>query len=346
MVIIVKGPISAIHYGDSPIRQGAGVIDVAQAIKIYNQFHVLPAKLSLNDTRHFEKDQVITVYNQNAEKEATFQIAHVPSLTVTGYTLSDNMTNYTPREPIGLYGQNHSAANVTFNATRLVIPAGQSLQVRVHIQPPQTFSLESHALYGGYISITDEASPQQHKATIPYFGMVGNMHDLPILDRSSNPSPAAQYTFPSIGLANGRDILKPNDVGHFHIQHRANASAIGGPFILARLLTGTKILQFQVISEKNDQVIGDVPIDETRYYMMRNTLFPTEYSKAYYTWQWQGNYVPANVTLTGSNQGYEPAMLTSGTYRLKLRGLRVNGNMDSKLDWDEWTSPKLLLKIE
>lgn len=346
MVIIVKGPISAIHYGDSPIRQGAGVIDVAQAIKNYNQFHVLPAKLSLNDTRHFEKDQIITVYNQNAEKDATFQIAHVPSLTVTGYTLSDNMTNFTPREPIGLYGQDHSAANVTFNATRLVIPAGQSLQVRVHIQPPQTFSLESHALYGGYISITDEASPQQHKATIPYFGMVGNMHDLPILDRSSNPSPAAQYTFPSIGLANGLDILKPNDVGHFHIQHRTNASAIGGPFILARLLTGTKILQFQVISENDGQVIGDVPIDETRYYMMRNTLFPTEYSKAYYTWQWQGNYVPANVTLTGSNQAYEPAMLTSGTYRLKLRGLRVNGNMDSKLDWDEWTSPKLLLKIE
>jgi hypothetical protein len=124
MVIIVNQPISAVHYEDSPIRQGAGVVDVVQAIGGIEQFHVTPAKLSLNDTANFEKENYITIYNDNTEKDLTVYISHLPSLTATGYSLT-NQSNFTPVEPVGLYAHNDSAASVKFSNSKLVVPKGK-----------------------------------------------------------------------------------------------------------------------------------------------------------------------------------------------------------------------------
>ncbi|KAI8091745.1 peptidase S8/S53 domain-containing protein [Thamnidium elegans] len=334
----VTGPISDIHYGDSPIRQGAGVIDVTRSIAAYNNLMVLPAKLSFNDTSHFNKQQHITIYNQ-AKTETTFEISHSPSLTVTGYSLT-NTTNKTPLEPIGLFGQNDSVATMDFSCDKLVVPAGESAQVRVRIQPPPIFEKDSNAMYGGYIGIRSN----EYQATVPYFGMIGNMHDLPILDKSSNPSPAAPYTFPAIGYANSSGTLNSNETGHFHIQHK-ESKVVGAPYVLVRILTGTRLLMIQVLN-KRGKIVGDVPIDESRTYMMRNTLLPSDYSTSFYSWNWNGDYVPKDVTLSGTNKGFTPKLFKSGEYRLKVKGLRVNGNPANNKDWDEWISPRLKLVIE
>ncbi|KAG2202783.1 hypothetical protein INT47_004807 [Mucor saturninus] len=336
----VKEPISAIHYGDSPIRQGAGVVDVSQAIGGYERFHVSPAKLSFNDTAHFIKEHVLTVYNHDTENEVTFRLSHSASLTATGYSMN-NKTDLTPTEPVSLYGGDEdSVASVQFSLTKLVVPAGQSVQVRVRIQPPTRFTSDSHAMYGGYLRIHDDE--KNHEATVPYIGMKGNMLDLPILDRSTKPSMAAPYTFPAIGFTNGTGTLEPQETGHFHIRTDL-ASNFQGPYVLVRLLTGTSILQIQVLN-KYGSVIGDMPTDGSRTFMMRNTLTTTEYTNAFYTWNWNGVYVPKDVTLSGTNGGYEPKIVKSGEYRLKVRGLRVYGK--KKSDWDEWISPRIQLKID
>lgn len=339
MDIIVKEPISAVHYGDSPIRQGAGVVDVSQAINGYEQFHVSPAKLSFNDTANFIQEQVVTIYNHNTEKETTFYLSHLPSLTAAGYSLYET-SDLTPVEPVSLVGEYNSTATVRFSKSKLVVPAGESVQVRVRIQPPPNFASDSHVIYGGYISINDG----YQQATVPYIGMVGNMIDLPILDRSTRPSSAANYTFPAIGFNNGTGTYRPNETGYFRIQKKYPLE-FQGPYLLVRLLTGTSILQIQVL-DKHGSVVGDVPMDDTRSYMMRNTLTVTEYSYAFYSWIWSGTYVPKDVTLSGTNGGHEPKLVKSGEYRLKVKGLRVYGNIKKNKDWDEWISPRLQLKID
>jgi hypothetical protein len=338
MDTIVRPPISAVHYGDSPIRQGAGVVDVAQAIQGFQQFHVSPAKLSLNDTANSNEEYEITLYNHQ-ENELALNLEHNPSLTVTGYSIHGNQT-YTPSEPIGMYARNNSVAKLQFSETTLVVPARQSLKVRVRVQPPvDTFKPEWHALYGGYITV----SSKTNKAQIPYVGMIGNMKDLPILDRSFKPTSSVNFTFPSIASAGGTTI-KSNKENHFRIQYdQARRVSMGGPYVLVRLLTGTALLQFQII-DTHGKVIGDVPIDSTRTYMMRNTLEVTEYSQVYYTWYWSGEYVDKDSTLYGET-GEQPKILESGEYRLKVRGLRVYGDRTKSKDWDEWTSPKFVLDI-
>ncbi|GAN06055.1 subtilisin-like serine protease PR1C [Mucor ambiguus] len=339
----VKGPISASHYGDSPIRQGAGVVDVAQAIHGFEQFHVSPAKLSLNDTAHshFLEHQEITIHN-HAKTTLTFNISHQPSLTATGYALNQNHPSYTPVEPIGLYAGNQSSvATLQFDKTSLVISAGEAAKVRVHIKPPsKTFSLQDHVLYGGYIMIS--TTNTDAKAYVPYFGMIGNMIDLPILDRSNKPSPAAPYQFPAIGLTNGNSTVKDGSIGHFNMTYYPDLKlATGGPYILARLLTGTALLQVQIMDKEN-QHIGDVPMTESRRYMMRNTLGITEYSTSFYSWYWSGEYTPKN---SSSSSSAEPKLLPSGEYRLKMRALKVFGSVENDHDFDTWTSARLKLEI-
>ncbi|KAI9478540.1 MAG: peptidase S8/S53 domain-containing protein [Benjaminiella poitrasii] len=342
----VKKPISDIEYGDSPIRQGAGVVDVAQAIKGFEQFHVSPAKLNLNDSAYFKSDHELTIFNHGSN-HVSIQVAHLPSLTVTGYSVSANLSQeqgYTPVEPVGLYDVNGSVANVIFRSTKnnvITIPGRQTAKVHVHFEPPNNeFSATSHVLYNGYLSFSTATT----KASVPYAGMIGNMRDLPILDRSTKPSPAAPFEFPSIGLPSGNSTLDRDQIGHFHIHYDSRSHIVaGGPYVLVRLLTGTAIIQIQIVQD--GQVVGDMPMTEDRRWVMRNTLQVTEYSTAYYSWYWAGDYVPKDSSLEPETTA-EKKQVKSGNYQLKVRALRVFGYPEKEEDWDEWTSPRFKLDID
>ncbi|EIE87576.1 hypothetical protein RO3G_12287 [Rhizopus delemar RA 99-880] len=261
----VRPPISDSQYGDSPIRQGAGKIDVVQAVHGLDTFHAFPPFLGLNDTAHFKEQQEITFYNHDKHNSLTLHLHHQPSLTATGY--STKHTNYTPSEPVGLYKYNNSVSLIQFSQKSIVIPPGQSTKVTVHIQPPtHTFPKTWHAIYGGYI----KATTNQADISIPYLGMIGNMKDLPILDRINTSSNSIGFPFPSIGSPFNNHILGSKETGHFTIKHSQNQT-IGGPYVVVRLLTGTRLLQIQILNKKN-KVIGDMPLDNLdmpRVWLMR-----------------------------------------------------------------------------
>ncbi|KAI8328345.1 peptidase S8/S53 domain-containing protein, partial [Blakeslea trispora] len=337
----VRTPISDSQYGDSPIRQGAGVVDVAQAIDGFQQFHVTPAKLSFNDSAHFDSQKhIITIHNHHSNKALTFHIDHDPSLTVTGYSTEES--SLAPSEPIGLYNHDNSVATISFSKAVVTVPAGKSVDIRLHVKPPtDTFKPSLHVIYGGFVSV----STGSLRANIPYIGMIGNMSDLPILDRTSKPSLYAPYPFPSIGLSDGVTTLTNNQTAHINIRQNENEPfGSGGVFVLTRLLLGTPVLQFQVLNAKTNKIVGDVPMSSNstpRKWMSRNTNTITESSSVYYSWYWSGEYVPRDSTLT--NEIHKVKVVKSGQYRIKIRALRVFGNPSQKNDWEEWVSPKLTL---
>ncbi|KAI8968935.1 peptidase S8/S53 domain-containing protein [Mycotypha africana] len=353
----VQRPIPASPYADSPIRQGAGIVNVAQTIRGYQQFHVSPAVLNLNDTAHFNNGRKITIYNHNLEDDLSLTIGHQPSLTATGYALKEHeQENYTPTEPVGLYAGNEtSVANVRFSKEKIVIPAGQTATVYVRIEPPtKLFRPEDHVIYGGFITFqkidhdsikNDIKEKKTITAQIPYFGMIGNMRDIPILDRTANVSIEAPYKFPSIGLPNGNfTISNREDSGSFRIHYDKEIQAMaGGPYVLTRLLMGTEELQILVLDGEGKKVIGELPPNPSRSFMMRNTLGITEYSNTFYSWYWAGDYIPLNNKR--KRKGQHVKVLKSGEYRLQVRALRVFGDRKHKKDWDQWISPKLILDI-
>ena len=314
------------QYGDSPIRQGAGLVSVVRAIQGYEQFHVSPSKLSFNDTEHFEETQTITISN-NGDKHLTFNLVHGPALSVQGYD-TKNASNSTPVEPISFSTNDNSIASITFeNQQHIQVAAGESVEIQVTCKPPTAFADDSHAIYGGYIGI--ETADKSLAASVPYVGMVGNMAQLPILDRSTN----GVYPFPSIGNYDGT-ILKENETGKF--------TPLLQPTILVRLLTGTPLLDLQVVQEKDDKVIGSIPFDEldqnqNRAWLPRNTRTMTSSSSVFQQYKWDGQYQP-----TKGNERY----VKTGTYRIRVRALHVFGDRENDQDWDEWISPPLYMDMD
>ncbi|KAI9273589.1 peptidase S8/S53 domain-containing protein [Sporodiniella umbellata] len=324
----VEPPISDITFGDSPIRQGSGKVDVVRAVHGLDAFHASPAFLGLNDTTYFEANQSVTFYNHDQNKPLVLSLKHLPSLTAQGFTRF-TQGDYTPSEPVSLTVAPQSVAQVRFSETHLVIPAGASRNVTLRFEPPIAhFSQQSHVLYGGYI----QAVSGKRQLTVPYLGMVGKMVELPLLEREPNPKKFG-VPLPSIGLPKDNEILGANSTGRFVIQHR-NGTAQGGPFVLVRLLTGTAEVQIQIL--KKNKVLGQAPFSAggiARTYVMRNTLKYTDYSSPFYSWQWNGDYLDENSV----------RLLKKGTYRLRVRALKVFGNPNKKQDWDEWTSPLIHL---
>ncbi|KAI9027482.1 peptidase S8/S53 domain-containing protein [Phycomyces nitens] len=323
------------QYEDSPIRQGAGLVNVVQAIEGYRAFHVSPAKFSFNDTQHFNDHQILTIHNhQNTPLKA--KLSHMPSLTATGYDLTDP-TNYVPTEPVGLSVSANSVATVAFDQSTVTIPPHSSKTVKISLTPPNIFNPKSHVIYGGFFKI----DCNNLKATVPYIGMVGNMGTLPILQRTEHSQP---FPFPSIGNPNGT-ILQRHSLGHYDV----TPGSTNLPFVLVRLLTGTAIVQLQVV--KDDKVIGDIPMESgysgvnTRVWLQRNTLQLTESSTAYHSWQWNGVYLPkADATISGHNDpSVQPQLIEPGVYRIRVRALNVFGDRQNASDWDTWTSPHLKL---
>lgn len=307
-----KAPVATTaSTGDSPLRQGAGVLNYERALAA--PFRISPAKLSFNDTEHLNATQTLTIHN-NGQSDLKVHLVHGPALTVTDYAAKDD----TPLEPIR-FAKSSGAAKIAFANADVTVPAEGSVEVQVHVTPPS--GLPDHAIYGGYIGFETRSMA----ASVPYIGMVGSMADLAILDRSNEHNP---YPFPSIGYPNGTIV---QDEGYFAI----NDSTEAYPVILARLLTGTPLLELQVL-DQHQKVLGVVPYDlaseTTREWLPRNTRSTTSSSKIFDNWSWTGVY----MTEDGTEDWVEP-----GLYYLRVRALRVFGDRANDDDWDTWTSPKL-----
>lgn len=323
--LAVRAPLSQFStFGDSPLRQGAGVVNIARAIQGFNTLQVTPSKLSFNDTEHLNATQTLTVYNHGSS-DLKVHMIHGPALTVIDYD-TKNTSDYTPLEPITFATQNGSMAGMAFSTNELIVPAGGSAQFQVRVTPPSQ-NADSHPVYGGYIGV--ETSDKTMSASVPYIGMVGNMSELPILDRSSN----GIYPFPSIGNPDGT-ILQDNETGLYSPGHN--------PTVLVRLLTGTPFVDLQVIRAADQKLMGSVPYDaddadDTRVWLPRNTRNATSSSTAYHAWVWDGHYVPCGKDTTES--------VPSDTYYIRVRALRVFSNPSKDSSWDTWTSPPLKMEM-
>lgn len=304
---------------------------MARAVQGLSQFHVSPSALSFNDTEHFEPTQTLTIYN-HAKEVLEFRMVHGAALTTAGYDLK-NASDFTPQEPISLGVQDPTVATVTFSKNQLSVPAGGSAEVQVNLKvSTHVFAPNSHAIYGGYIGV--ELDNGSIAASIPYIGMIGNMTDLPILDRSSGSSDLA-YPFPSIGNPDG-SILGTKETGHY--------SPGRWPTLLVRLLTGTPLVDVQVLDE-HKKLLGSVPYnamnaDSTHEWLPRNTKAATSSSTPYEAWVWTGQYVEQD-----SSSKEVRTVSSGGVYYLRVRALRVFGDRTSDRDWDTWTSPPMKMNL-
>ncbi|KAI8086543.1 peptidase S8/S53 domain-containing protein [Halteromyces radiatus] len=286
---------------DSPLRQGAGLIQVYDTIQ--QNVHITPGQFSFNDTSSNQyKTQTFTITNHGS-KTVSYQISNNVSLSVVPYDLATS--GYTYIQPINY---TTAAAKLRISKKSIKVAPGKSVKVKVSVIPPHT-DVKQHIMYGGYVQLKSSNKKNGLDLSIPYFGVVGRQKDLPIFDQD----------FPYLSSnSNGTVAYEKNETFVLNRSKKAEA------YIITRLLSGTALLQGDVVDVKSHKVIGKAFPDQT--YLARNTLNPTEQAQSI---PWDGSYYKS---------GNKPIPVPKGTYEITVRALHIFGNPKKQADFDTWTS--------
>ncbi|KAI9246123.1 peptidase S8/S53 domain-containing protein [Phascolomyces articulosus] len=296
---------------DTPYRQGAGLIQVYDAI--YERIHVSPGSLSFNDTANLNKTQTLTIFN-NGDDIAWYDIENRVSVSLEPYKDTSSYEFNTPAKYI-----DGSTARLHISRKTVRISPGASAQVTVTVIPPDT-DPSLHIMYSGFVEFKSRL-PEQHKdITVPYIGIAGNQRDLPMFKDS-----------PTLEDIEGMFVYDgPDDVFEFDSSDNTTSPAI----FLALAIPSARV-HFRLHNETSQQDIGYAfaPLKYTTRVMSEEKPFT-------FANIWDGSYFEALPPAIGERIEPKPSKLkvSPGRYRIIIQVLRIFGNLDDRQDWDTWTS--------
>jgi hypothetical protein len=278
-------------------QQGSGRIQAYDAAQATSKLSV--SSLELKDSDQFTAGQTFAIENQGDE-EVTYSIEELKAPTVYYFTPGT-------REPALFPNPNvDDGATLTFDSDKLVVPAGGSADVNVHVVPP---SLNETLLpsFSGYIKLNGSNGDT---LLLPYIGVLGSLYQTPTM------LPGDAY------LASTADMGTPLDANTtIEMPHPSlNQTGFHGPTPAIRLKTGTPQLRADVVA------LSAVELPTTEFFG-----YPSLGS------------VPTFPRLWASRGGFQGALLgrladgtilPEGAYKIVVSALRVSGDEKEKADWD------------
>ncbi|KAG2226320.1 hypothetical protein INT45_005992 [Circinella minor] len=306
---------------EHPLLQGAGLIQPFTSLQ--SGIHVSPGYISFNDTENFVKTHQLNIANRG-QKVLTAEIQHIPSKAVLSY---ENTTTRVVSEP---HHRDDTHIKLELTASKITLQPGQSVDIQVTAQLP---SMDyNYQMYGGFIQfVQKEDGDDKNKekknvndnllgktVSVPYFGVLGKLNELPLFDKG----------FPYLAPAGNSDTMYgSNDI------FTLNTTQAQYPDIICRLLSPTSQVTIQVLDQFNN-IVGDIDGGPFKYWE-RNRLSKDQYSRSI---QWNGKIA------TSATNSKESVMIPFGTYRLRVRALKMFGNPNILEQWEEWTSGPILVQ--
>jgi hypothetical protein len=295
---------------DSPVRQGAGLIQVYDTI--LQKSHITPGQISFNDTTTTKyRTKTLTITNRGS-KTISYEVVNDVSTAISPYDVKNS--GYTPLEPAK---NSVAAAKLRFSTKSFKLAPGKSKKITVTVTPPKT-NPKDHVFYGGYVHIKSKQQGNGKDLKVPYFGVVGVQKTLPIFDKG----------FPTIIDTKSKEY-SPKDTFTYD---RSKSDTF--PITVLRLLTPSAKIKAELIDVKTKKVIGEFL--SGLEYVGRNFLTgKTQFTQL----AWDGTYVPASIS--GASI---PIPAVSGTYQFRFSALKNLGNPKDKKDWESWTSGPIVVK--
>lgn len=274
--------------------------------------HVSPGYLSFNDTANMQNVHQLRITNGGSSK-ITLDLNNRVSQAILPFNGS---TGYTPSEPSA---RDNTSVSLVFTPPRVEVQPGASINVQVSIHLPSNESTPwRYQMYGGYIEMSHKGS-NKVDASVPYFGVLGSVQDLPLFD--------AGYPYLT---SSGDTSYNSSDTFIFNVTAQEEV-----PKIVYRLLTATARADITVVDERNT-IVG--AIDGGPYtYLDRNNLQDDDKHSSI---EWNGRIVDPHDT---SNNNTESILIQPGTYRLHMRALRLLGDPQNVSSWQEWTSSPIMV---
>ncbi|KAL0145647.1 peptidase S8/S53 domain-containing protein [Mucor lusitanicus] len=295
---------------ENPVVQGAGLIQPYDSIM--SKLHISPAQISFNDTASSTtyKTHTLTIVNSQ-DAPIGIALSNIPSQSIQSYA---NTSSFIPTEPVIKNGS--VAVDLDFSSSTVNVPANSQMEVTVRVVLPDPRSLTYHyQMYGGFIGLT-HVDTQQRLATVPYFGVLGRMIDVPVFDRG----------FPYLAVSKASDAkLDPTDSYVYDMKRRVSTK----PAVVIRLLSGTAQMNIDVY-RANGTLMGAMD-GGPWVYNQRNKLSQENYDTSI---AWNGKVVASDKT----------TQVPDGDYYIQLRALKHFGSVDNAMDWQEWKSGSIQVK--
>ncbi|KAF7727613.1 hypothetical protein EC973_007374 [Apophysomyces ossiformis] len=295
---------------DNPIRQGAGLVQVYDAIQ--ETVHISPAQISFNDTASVQEYKVHTLNITNFGTErASYRLRNKIATAIKPYTISKGSLTMT--RPADYFAK--SDANVTFMPSDLTIEPGQTQQVTVRVDIPlnQVNSTE-HLIYGGYVQFESQQGNRKGMS-VPYFGIWGKQRDLPLLSQNETAIISMQEKM----------AYAKNETYAMSLKN-----PLTYPAVLAYLYTPSAKVTWDLLDE-HMQVLGR--FKESIY--VDRTLTDDTLAIANFT----GNYT---VETGGQPESRNAAV---GQYKFKVSALKLFGNPQDVNDWETWVSGPVQVQL-
>ncbi|KAI8144494.1 peptidase S8/S53 domain-containing protein [Fennellomyces sp. T-0311] len=289
---------------DHPLLQGAGLVDPFQSMQ--SGVHISPGHVSFNDSANLLETQRLHITNSGSDA-ITLNIQHTPSKAILPFA---NTSTHALSEP---HGRDDTHVQLSFLPPDITLQPGQSADIRVTVTLP---SAEPHyQMYGGFIKFAGKDNSV--KGSVPYFGLLGRLNELPIFDQG----------FPYIAPAENHEIMY-STTDTFVL----NITMAQHPAIISRILSPIAQVTIQVMDQAQTAVIGDIDGGPFKYWD-RNRLKEPNFTRSI---EWNGKIVTAGNS--------EAVMVAQGTYRLRVRALKWFGQPDLPDQWEEWISCPILVQ--
>ncbi|KAG0165509.1 hypothetical protein DFQ30_008369 [Apophysomyces sp. BC1015] len=294
---------------DNPIRQGAGMLQLYDAIQ--QTVHISPSQISFNDTASVQqyKTHVLTITNSGSE-QASYHVQNKIATGIIPYKLSgQSLTVVSPKNYF-----KKSSADVTFTPSEVTIAPGHSKKVTVKVTiPSDKVNSTEHAVYGGYVHF--EAQQEKHKdITVPYFGMWGKQHDLPVIDMKKT----------SITDRDGSKAYFSEDTYYITVKDRSTAATIS-----VRLLMPSALVMWELYDEQMNAI---ATIDSRTY------VDSSQFDGTTVDMSFRGIY------MAESGGKMKTQVAKKGNYRIVVSALKMFGDPDKENDWDTWTSGPVVIQ--
>ncbi|KAJ6444009.1 nuclear pore [Purpureocillium lavendulum] len=282
-------------------KQGAGFVQAYDAA--FAKTLLEPSGLSFNDSLHRVEQRTFVISNQG-NSEVTYNISHVPALSVYSLDPDRIFVAMDPGEPF------RSSATLSFSDQAVTLPPGHRKIITVSAQPPRDGDITRLPYWSGFIAVngTDGSA-----LSLPYQGLSGSMYNQPTFaivqlgkygDPTSLPANSSFLLNPP-----GQDIVPKKD-----------------PCAAFQLALGTRQLRIDIVPMTTcppKNITVDDPLGSGNFKTIGQPRGMPLYNLGIIVLSvcWNGHL---------DNGAWAPA----GRYKFVVRALRVFGDLHKPDDWD------------
>ncbi|KAJ5663887.1 hypothetical protein N7507_004618 [Penicillium longicatenatum] len=299
--------VSTYEWLDSVAQQGAGLINAYDAVHSKTIFNV--SSISFNDTEHIAP--VYFSINNTGSENILYTIDQVGSGTV--YTLADDGTTTPVFFDSGDFMETLTEyASLTFSSRLVSISPGQTAVVKVTATPPKGLDATRIPIYSGYVTLN---GTNGDSFSISYLGAANSMRDVTILDTKYGDN--YLYSSASSTHVQANDLFTLPAPG-------TTGNNISYPIFKLSSSMGTSLLDIDV-KANNGTVLGSVP-GYPKHFLSRSATGSTQVS-------WSGELADGTY-------------VANGIYSLRVRALKIFGDLKNDADYDVVETPRFRIQYE